>query len=304
MIPYYTYSQFLKDLYGEKVYKLPINLPLTCPNRDGNLGKGGCTFCSALGTGFESLSPEIDVVSQLNLTKNKISNKYGAKKFIAYFQNYTNTYLPLDQFEAYMKAACIEDVVEISVATRPDCLDDAYLEVLSKIKESKGIQITIELGLQTTNEATLKWINRGHDVATYIDAVKRAKHFDFMVCTHLILNLPGDTMKDVYDMVQLMNELDMDLVKLHSLYIAKGTLMAEQYEQGDFTLVSKDTYIERVIQFLIHLKPTCALARLVSRAPEEESLFCNWATSWWLIKESIEEKMLKDNLIQGKMYKD
>lgn len=299
--PYYAYSQYLKNIYNEKVYKLPINLPGTCPNRDGTCGTGGCYFCSEKGTAFESMSNTVGVAEQLNNTMAYIGKRYGAKKFIAYFQNYTNTYMAYDQFETYMEAACIENIVELDVSTRPDCIDKGHLDILKRIKEKNGVEIVIELGLQSTNEESLIKINRGHTVDAYIEAVNLIHGYGFAVCTHLIMNLPWDKDEEMITMAKLMNKLNMEMVKCHSLYIAKGTVFETQYLQGDFKMNTLDNYVDRVVAFLSHLDSETAVQRLVGRAPKEETVFCNWNVSWWKIKDFIVEKMLNDGLGQGTM---
>lgn len=299
--PYYAYSQYLKDIYGEKVYKLPVNLPGTCPNRDGTNGTGGCHFCSEKGAGFESLPSTVSVAEQLKDNMAYIGRRYGAKKFIAYFQNYTNTYMPYDIFQAYMEAACIENILELDVSTRPDCIDSKHLDILKEISERNKVKIVIELGLQTTNEISLIKINRGHNVQAYIDAVKLIHSYGFAVCTHLIMNLPWDQDDEVLIMAELMNNLNIEMIKLHSLYIAKATVFEEQYLAGVFQMNTLESYVDRVVAFLGHLNPECAVQRLVGRAPKEDTVFCNWGVSWWKIKDLIVEKMLNDGISQGTM---
>ncbi|WZL71908.1 TIGR01212 family radical SAM protein [Clostridiaceae bacterium 35-E11] len=299
---YRVYSQYLKEKYGTKVYKIPINLPVTCPNRDGISGCGGCIFCGEEGAGFENLSETISVEEQLNTNIQYIQNKYKAQKFIAYFQNFTNTYLPLAQFKKYIDAACQKDVVEISVSTRPDCISDAYLVFLKEVQETNNINISIELGLQSVNYHTLKRINRGHSLAEFIDAVLRIKKFGFEICVHMILNLPWDTMEDVIEGAKILSTLGIEQIKLHSLYIVKNTLMGEMYEQKAFDLISLEAYIDRVIMFLEYTNPQVVFQRLIGRAPKENTLFCNWNTSWWKIKDAIDEKMKILDSYQGKQF--
>ena len=174
---YYPYSKYLKKRYGEKVYKLPVNLPVTCPNR---ISGAGCSFCAETGTGFEAMDSAVSVTEQLMSTRKYIEKRYHAHKFIAYFQNYTNTFMPLDIFQKYMlEASKVPDIVEIAISTRPDCIREDYLDVLNRIRETTGIQITIELGLQTVNYHTLKRISRGHTLAEYIDAVLRISRYGY-----------------------------------------------------------------------------------------------------------------------------
>ncbi len=297
---YREYSSYLREKYGEKVYKLPIKLPLTCPNR---IGERGCTFCSEVGTGFEGASSDVNITSQLAFTREKIEKKYHAKKFIAYFQNFTNTFLPLEQFKKYVEeAAKFDDIVEISISTRPDCIKKEYLQFLKEIEKTYGIAITIELGLQTVNYRTLEKINRGHSLAEFIDAVLAISSCQFSICVHMILNLPWDTMEDAIESAKILSALPISIVKLHSLYIPKKTVLYEQYENGTITLCSKEEYINRVIKFLTLLRPDIVVERLFSRVPKEYAVFSNWDTSWWKLKEQLEQTMRENNLYQGKDF--
>jgi radical SAM protein (TIGR01212 family) len=204
-------------------------------------------------------------------------------------------------FDAYMRSACIEHIVELDIATRPDCIDEGHLKILKVIKETYNVEIVIELGLQTTNDDTLRRINRGHSVLDFIEAVQLIHSYGFKVCTHLILNLPWDEDAEVVTMARLLNELDMEMVKLHSLYIAKGTVFEKMFNEGDLLMNSLENYVDRVCDFLSHLNRSCTVQRLVGRAPKDDTVFCNWNVSWWKIKDMIEEKMLKEGLYQGKM---
>lgn len=297
---YRRYSDYLKDKYGEKVYKLPINLPISCPNR---IHGKGCSFCADVGTGFEAMANTVAVTEQLNQTKELITLKYKAKKFIAYFQNYTNTFMPLEQFRNYMyEAANVEDIVEISISTRPDCIQNEYLEVLKQIQEERSIAINIELGLQTTNYHTLDFIDRGHGLAEFIDAVLQIKSYGFSICTHVILNLPQDTMRDTIETAKILSALKIDIVKLHSLYIAKNTKLCKQYEDATIELCSKEEYIQRLITFLEYLSPEVVVERLFSRVPEDDAVFSNWGTSWWKLQDMFLEEAERQNSYQGKLF--
>ncbi len=294
---YKIYSQYLKDTYGEKVYKLPVNLPVTCPNK---VAGYGCIFCAEVGTGFEALGQEVSVTQQLETTKRKIHEKYKAHKYIAYFQNYTNTYLPLTTFERYInEAAVAPGIVEISVSTRPDAIAPAYLEILKAAKEKYHLGITIELGLQTVNYHTLAKINRGHSLAEYLDALLQIKKYGFTTCTHVILNLPGDRDEDGVETAKVLSAMGNDIVKIHSLYIAKHTPLAKMYQQGEVELCSKEEYLERLVLFIRHLDPEMVVERLFSRIPEEDCLFSNWQTSWWKLKDEFNEKMVAYKATQG-----
>lgn len=298
---YYNYSSFLRKKYGEKVYKLPVNLPVTCPNRKN--GNPGCSFCAGCGTGFEAIDSSVPVKEQLERTKEHIAKKYNAHKYIAYFQNYTNTFLPIEKFRAYVEeAAQVPGVVEIAVSTRPDCVGTEYLDVLKYTETKYQVEISVELGLQTVNYHTLNTIGRGHTLAEFIDAALKVHSFGFEVCAHVILNLPGDTLEDCIETARFISALNIDAVKIHSLYIAKGTRLCEAYENGTITLCSKEEYFQRLIDFLEYLAPNMVVQRLFSRIPEKDALFCNWGSSWWKLKDELEEKMLKGGHYQGRLF--
>lgn len=297
---YYKYSTHLKGKYGEKVYKIPVNLPVTCPNRDGSAGYGGCTFCGDVGAGYEMRSNKEQIRTQLEMNIEKISHKYKANAFIPYLQNYSNTYMPLNMFEEVLEEVAHEKAVGVAVSTRPDCINKAYLEVLENWRKKYGKTVNIELGLQTINYQTLKVINRGHGLAEYLDAIMQIKAYpEFTICTHIIVDLPWDSMEDIIETAKCMSALRMDYVKLHALYIVKNTKLAKEYEKGELDLVSLEDYKERVITFLRYLSPDIAIQRIIGRAPEEHTLYANWNTSWWKIHDDIVAEMTEKGYKQG-----
>jgi len=297
---YNTFSEYLINRYGEKTYKLPVALPVSCPNRDGSCGIDGCTFCGEIGTGYENLPADMTVTEQIVVNKAHIVPKYKATKFIPYLQNFSNTYMPLDRFTAYLEeAARAEGVVAVYIATRPDCIRDDYLQSMQDIAKKYRIDICVELGLQTVNYHTLDKINRGHSLAEFIDAILRVKKYGLQTCAHLILNLPWDTDRDAIEAAHIMSALQLDQVKLHALYIVKGTVMAEQYEKGELELIGRDEYQKRVILFLRHLSPNIVLQRVIGRAPAENTLFSNWSTGWFKIRDGIIRQMEEQGFKQG-----
>lgn len=299
---YRAYSQFLKDKYGERVYKLPVNLPITCPNRDGCVGVGGCIFCGDVGAAFENLPSTMEIGKQLEENMSYIGKKYKAKKFIAYFQNFTNTYMPLDKFKNCISQAVKENIVEIAISTRPDCIAEPYLVFLSELSKKHGINISIELGLQSVNYKTLAKINRGHTLAEFIEAVNIIHKYGFDVCTHLILNLPWDDIDDVIECSKVLSALKIEQVKLHSLYIVKNTPMAQMYMNKEFSMGTYYDYVERVIAFLEYLSPDIVIQRLIGRAKEEHTIFANYGTSWWKIKDNIDAQLELKDTYQGKKF--
>lgn len=299
---YNRFSTYLKKRYGEKVYKLPVNIPVFCPNRDGRLGNKGCIFCGEEGAGFEMLPDAMSVAEQLSQNAGYMGSNYNSKKYIAYFQNYSNTYLPLDSFKQYILQACIENVVAVYISTRPDCINDRYLDFLEHTAKEKHMDFVIELGLQTVNYKTLALLNRGHGLAEFIDAVMRIKKHGLQVCVHCIPDLPMDDLQDVAECARVLSALEVDQVKCHSLYILKDTEMGRMYEKGEVVPVTLEEYIERLITFLELLNPEIVVQRLIGRAPEERSLFCNWGMSWWKISDLLEEKMRTESRRQGRLF--
>lgn len=294
---YYSYSEYLKKKYGEKVYKLPVNLPVMCPNRKEG---GGCTFCAEEGTGFEAEDAMVSVTKQLTASKQKVEKRYHAKKFIAYFQNYTNTFLPLEQLSAYMReAGRTEDIVEVCISTRPDCIRKDYLDAMAHFREQTGIEVSLELGLQTVNYHTLQSVNRGHGLAEFLDAVLTISPYRFPVCVHMILNLPGDTMEDAKESARILSALPITMVKLHSLYIPKKSLLYQEYRNGRISICEKDEYLHRLAEFIALLRPDIAVERLFARIPEKDSAFCNWGHSWWKLMDEWKLLMEKEGYTQG-----
>lgn len=298
---YRSYAGYLKHTYGKRVYKLPVNLPLTCPNRDGCLGVGGCAFCGARGAAYEALPDSLSVTEQLQKNRAYIGQKYKADAFIAYFQNYSNTYLPPAQFaELLEEAASQPDIVEIAVSTRPDCVSAPYLHAMDDIRSRYEIQCSLELGLQTANYHTLQAINRGHTLAEFIDAVLCTHQMHIPVCAHVILNLPGDTDTDVEETAKILSSLRVEQAKLHSLYLVKGTPLAAAYQAGAFSMGTWQDYARKVILFLETAHPDMVIQRLIGRAKENDVVFANYGTSWWKIKDYIDAQMELLDSWQGK----
>lgn len=300
----YFYSDYLKERYGEKVYKLPVNVSGTCPNRDGRLSRGGCIYCAGAGAGYDALPDTLSVREQLRRNRDYIGKKYKASKFIAYFQNYTGTYLPLDDFRRNLCDAAAEGVVEIAVSTRPDCLAAPYLDCMKALSAETGIQMSVELGLQTANYHTLEKINRGHGLAEFIRAALACRQYGFAVCAHVILNLPWDSRTDVAETAKILSALRVDGAKLHSLNILKGTKLEELYRRGEICAPEREEYVERALLFLRFLSPAIAVHRLIGRAPEEISVVENFHSSWRSVYDEIVSEMRQRGYHQGMDLKE
>lgn len=297
---YNVYSTFLKETYGEKVYKLPISIPDTCPNRDGTLGVRGCVFCGSIGAGYENLPASMTIEKQIEANIAHIGPKYKAKKFIAYFQNFTNTYLPPDRFRQYLIEACRPGIVALAIATRPDCLNETYLDIMADVKEKYGVDILVELGLQTANYKTLQKINCGHTLAEYIEAMVMLKDYPFRNCTHVIIGLPGDTEEDVVETAKIISALPSHEIKLHALYVIKNTVLADWYRDGQVGLISVEDYVRRVVTFLEYTRQDIVFQRLIGRAPQEATEFANWGMGWWRIRDMIDAELVQRDTWQGK----
>lgn len=296
---YRKYSDFLREKFGEKVYKLPVKLDLTCPNRDGTCGVGGCIFCGEEGGSFENNYGTVR--EQLIKNRDHIKSKYKANKYIAYFQNFTNTYMPFEDFKKVIEGSLIEDVVGVSISTRPDYLPKKHLDFLEEL--NKNYFVTVEIGLQTPNYHSLKKLNRGHGLAEFIAAALELKRRNLNVCTHIIIGLPWDDDLDVIECAKILNVLNIDEVKIHALYILKDTALGKMYERGEIEAISLDDYKKKVILFLRNLKDDIIVERIIGRAPYENSLFCNWNTSWWKIRDDIIAVMHENGYTQGDLVK-
>lgn len=304
-LPYYSYSQWLKNKYGCKVYKIPINTGCSCPNRDGVLGYGGCIFCGEKGGSNESLSSEISIEDQLTKNIAYIGSRYHAEKFIPFFQNFTNTYLPYDKLEDnLLKCLKYENIVGISIATRPDCITEKQLSLFSNIQEEYHIDICIELGLQTANNSSLKLLERHHTLGDFIESAIRIKSHHLELCTHAIIDLPWDNEEDVIETAKIISAVDSDFVKCHSLYIEKGTKLEKIYQQKKVQLLTLDDYLKRAELFLGYLDSQIAVQRIIGRVPEKDSVISNWNQSWWKIRDELVNKMAKDQISQGILRKN
>lgn len=296
---YRKLSDYLKERYGERVQRIVIHGGFSCPNRDGTKGKGGCIYCEATGSGFTTLM-RLPIREQVMEMKKKYE-KRGIKKFIAYFQSFSNTYAPVEVLrERYEEALVDDSIVQLSVSTRPDLVPERVLDLLEEFK--KRVDVSVELGLQTINYRTLKKINRGHTLAEFVDAAVRVKRRGIELVVHVILNLPWDDMEDVVETAKILSALDVDGVKLHSLYVVEGTKLAEMYKKGEIKICPLEEYIDRVITFLEYLSPNVVIHRLVADPPRKGTIFGNWGKSKIEIINMIEEELERRDTYQGKKF--
>jgi len=297
---YYKFSNYLKELYGEKVYKIPINIVCSCPNRDGTKDTKGCIFCGDDGAGFETIENSIPIKIQLQKNIEYMGTKYKSKKFIAYFQNYSNTYLPINQFKYNIEQVITDKrVCAIYIATRPDCIFDEHCVYLKNIKDTYHIDIVVEFGLQSTNDDTLLFLNRHHTFSDFKKGVELLKKYNLEVCAHMINDIPTESIDDVINSAKELSILGVNQVKCHSLYVLKNTQLGYMYENNEITLLELEDFIDRTIVFLEHLDKNIVVQRLIGRAPKEKTLFCNFGRNWRYIVDKIEKQMILKGSYQG-----
>lgn len=307
--PYYSLDAYLKNTYGEKLYKIALNAGLTCPNRDGRIDTRGCLFCSKGGSGdfAASLASAKDFKTGFLEGKERLAKKYTGSRFIAYFQAYTNTYGPLSYLESIYRTALSDDAVAgISIATRPDCLPKAILSLLKKLKEDYPDKfIWIELGLQTTNEQTAAFIRRGYPLSCFEDALASLNALSLPVVVHLILGLPGDTKDDMLSTVSYLNSLPVWGVKLQLLHILEGTDLAELYRKAPEKICifpKRDDYLTLLIDCIEHFRPDIVLHRVTGDAPRTILLAPLWSGNKRDVLNALHKQMKQRSAFQGRLY--
>ena len=273
---YYSLNRYLRETFGEKVYKLALDGGMTCPNRDGTLGTRGCIFCSAGGSGDFAEGRCTSVSEQLQRAKDRIRSKTGAEKFIAYFQSYTNTYAPVESLESLFTEAISEpSVAALSIGTRPDCLPDQVVELLARLNRIKPVWV--ELGLQTIHEDTAQYIRRGYSLPVYEDALRRMKAAGLTVIVHVILGLPGESREMMLQTIDyLSGENRPDGVKLQLLHVLEGTDLAADYRAGKFRTMEMDAYFDLLFACLQRLPQNMVIHRLTGDGPKRSLIAPLW----------------------------
>lgn len=306
--PYYSLDAYCKNTYGEKLYKIALNAGLSCPNRDGTLGTGGCIFCSAGGSGdFAVSTAEFPSISeQLTAGKALFHNKQIGQRYIAYFQAYTNTYGPLPYLDKiYHEALQEPSVAGISIATRPDCIPEEVMTLLVNLKaEFPDKFVWIELGLQTIHEETARIIRRGYSLDVYDRCVIRLQQLDIPVVTHVILGLPSETREHVLETISHLNILGIRGIKLQLLHILKGTDLASMYIQGDYIPLTKEAYLDLAIDCLEHLSPDMIIHRVTGDGPKDLLLAPLWSLNKRDVLNSLHREMKQRNTYQGRLYRN
>lgn len=300
---YYTLDYFYKHKFGKKVCKISLNAGFTCPNKDGTKGTGGCIYCSKLGSGDFAGNIKKDLITQFNDVKEQMKKKWPSALYIGYFQANTNTYAKTEVLkQKYEPILALDDVVGLNIATRPDAITDDCLDYLEEL--SKRTYLTVELGLQTIHEKTTKLINRGHDLKCFDDMVKKLRKRNINVVVHIINGLPYETKEMMLETIEHINKLDIQGIKIHMLHVIKDTALAKLYEKEKFHILTKEEYIDIVIEQLERLKPEIVINRITGDPVKEDLIEPTWLIKKFCVLNDIDKEMVKRDSYQGKKYNE
>lgn len=300
---YNEFPHFLKNYFSGKVQKISLNAGFTCPNRDGTVGYGGCTYCNNQTFNPEYCHTEKSIPQQLQEGKHFFAHKYPEMKYLAYFQAYTNTHGDLDSLKRkYEEALAVEDVVGLVIGTRPDCMPDELLDYLEEL--NRKTFLLVEYGIESTNDATLQRINRGHTFATTVDAVKRTASRGIIVGGHVILGLPGEGFEEIVTQAGVLSRLPLTTLKMHQLQLIRGTRMAAEYAKHpeDFHLFEVQEYVDLIVEYVQHLRGDLVLERFVSQSPKELLIAPDWGLKNYEFNHRVQKRMKELGAYQGKRY--
>jgi radical SAM protein (TIGR01212 family) len=290
----------LRERFGCRVQKISLDAGLTCPNRDGRVGFGGCIYCNPLGSGTGA-SRYHSITAQLESGKAYLARRYKAQKFIAYFQSFSNTYAPIGTLRRFYEEALSDpDIVGLTIGTRPDCVDDPVLDLLTEM--SQRVYILMEYGLQSAHDRTLNLINRGHTFEAFRDAVVRTRARGLDICVHVILGLPGEDKTDMLETARTLGAMDIQAIKIHLLYVIRDTPLHRLHDQGDYACLSREAYVDIVCDFLALLPPHVIIHRLTGDPHREEFVAPRWALEKQVNLQMIRETLRARGIWQGKAY--
>ncbi|MGG0814416.1 TIGR01212 family radical SAM protein [Paenibacillus alvei] len=300
---FHTWNYEMREHFGEKVFKVMLDAGFTCPNRDGSIAIGGCTFCSARGSGDFAGRRRDDLVTQFNTIRDKQHTKWPNAKYIGYFQAYTNTYAPVEVLRDFFEVILEQPgVVGLSIATRPDCLPDDVVEYLAELNERT--YLWIEMGLQTIHESTSQLINRAHDTACYLEAVEKLRKHNIRICTHIIYGLPQESHEMMLETAQAVAKMDVQGIKLHLLHLMRKTPMVKQYEAGLLRFLEMDEYIKLIVDSLEILPPEMIVHRVTGDAPRDLIIGPMWSMKKWEVLNGIDAELKRRNTWQGKYWRE
>lgn len=298
---YRDFNTYLREKFGCRVQKVTVDAGLTCPNRDGTVGYGGCIYCNPRGSGTGASFKKMTISEQIAHYKSYLGKRYKAEKFLVYFQSFTNTYASLPVLKKlYNQALDFEDVVGLSIGTRPDCVPDPVLDYLQHL--SNGHLIWLEYGLQSAHDRTLQKINRGHSLATFVQAVEKTQARGLPICAHIIIGLPGESAQDIMATARFLARLRVEAVKIHLLYVVKGTTLNQWYQAGQYSCLSRQDYVSLVAEFLSYLPPEMIIQRLTGDPHRDELIAPAWALENQRNLQCIQEEMQRKDLYQGKWF--
>ena len=300
-MPYNDYGTWLRQRFPYKVQKISVDAGFTCPNRDGRLGTGGCIYCNNDSFNPSYCQREKSVKQQLVEGKEFFRRKYPEMRYMAYFQAFTNTYSTLDHLKSlYEEALDVEDVVGLVIGTRPDCIDDTLLDYLTQL--ARQTMVTLEYGIETANDDTLRLIRRGHDFQCVRDAVERTKGRGIVIGGHVILGLPGEDAEESVRQATIMSELGLDVLKIHQMQIIRGTRLAQMYAENPFHLYSPEEYSELIVRYLEHLSEDMVVERFASQSPKEMLIAPKWGLKNYELTNLIVNKMKREGRRQGSLF--
>lgn len=298
---YHTWNYHLRNKFGKKIFKVALEGGFDCPNRDGTVAFGGCTFCSAAGSGDFAGNRVDPIPVQFEKIKTKMHEKWQDGEYIAYFQAFTNTHAPLDVLkEKYEAALSIPGVVGLSIATRPDCLPDDVVEYLAELNERT--YLWVELGLQTVHEKTSNIINRAHDMQCYYDGVAKLRKHNINICTHIINGLPLEDYDMMMETARVVSKMDVQGIKIHLLHLLKGTPMVKQYEKGMLEFMDQETYVKLVADQLEILPEEMIIHRITGDGPIDLMIGPMWSVNKWEVLNGIDDELKRRNSYQGKYF--
>ncbi|ODP28844.1 uncharacterized protein PTI45_01820 [Paenibacillus nuruki] len=299
---FHTWNTEMREQFGNKVFKVTLDAGFTCPNRDGSIAKGGCTFCSARGSGDFAGSRRDDLVTQFNHIRDRQHQKWPHAQYIGYFQAYTNTYAPVEQLREYFEIILQQPgVVGLSIATRPDCLPDDVVDYLAELNERT--YLWVEMGLQTIHESTSELINRAHDSQCYEEAVAKLRARGIRVCAHIIYGLPQETHEMMLDTGRAVAQMDVQGIKIHLLHLMRKTPMVKQYEAGLLRFLEKDEYIKLIVDTLEILPPEIIVHRLTGDAPRDLLIGPMWSLRKWEVLNGIDDELKQRDTWQSKYWR-
>ncbi|HJA67689.1 TIGR01212 family radical SAM protein [Lachnoclostridium sp. An169] len=298
---YYSLDYYLKHTFGEKVYKITLNGGMTCPNRDGHIGRGGCIFCSAAGSGDFAGDAALSITEQLRKGKADLLSKRPVRSYIAYFQAFTNTYAPVPYLERIFTEALDDPEVKVlSIATRPDCLGDDVMELLSRLNRIRPVWV--ELGLQTIHPDTARYIRRGYELPVFEEAVKRLRAAGIPVIVHVILFLPGESREQMLGTIDYLNRAGIQGIKLQLLHVLRGTDLAREYGKAPFHVPDMEEYIELLGTCIARLNPETVIHRLTGDGPKDLLIAPAWTGAKRTVLNRLNQYLKENDIWQGKEY--